>query len=873
MKKHKYRTLLIYAAIVIAVINIYPTIGWVTLSEEARAVRMAQWKAEDEARLRIQPGLFTEMGWGIKRWSEFDRERVINLGLDLQGGLHMIVGFNDPEDAEEREVDVQQLVLQRIRNRINDLEAKEPIIQTLGSNQIQIQLPGEKDVTRAKKIILNTAFLGFHMASGPQEALQTWIKIDDATDNGFIPFLHESPLDGTIKVSEGNLARVKQIALDAEAAGHVPEGKKIAFSTPPAAWETDRDYELYLIDAVESLSGEGLRLAVARPDPQRPGRSKILFEFGGEAVQTFGELTANNIGRNMAIVLDGGVVSAPTINERIAGSGEITGEFSPAEATDLAISLNSGSMPVPLFEEYSGVVGPSLGADSVSRGVQSSIIGLVFVMAFMLVYYRAGGIIANISLGINALFVLAAFGYFNATLTLPGIAGLILTIGMAVDANVLIFERIREELLNGKSLGSAVEGGFARATSAILDANVTTLIAAAVLSQFGTGPVQGFAVALSIGVCASVFAALVISRSLLDLVVDRKLMSNLTMMRLLKGTPTFHFLEKRRLAATLSAVAILIGGTMFVVRGKENFGVDFTNGTSLNLTIASAMPIPVGDVRQKLIDAGFDSPTVMESAETDLSAGNTFLVRVGDVSERDEGATDPESMDRSSVTVRVQELLAPLADNSDVLDEAVIIEREEMVGPAVGAQLRTDAFLAISYALILIVMYLWYRFELKFAVGAVVALVHDVLIVVGLFALTGREISIPVVAALLTIIGYSLNDTIVVFDRVREDLHIYRTKNMTFLEILNVSVNQTLSRTLLTSLTTMFVVLVLFVYGGSAINDFAFALIAGVMVGTYSSIFVASPVVYLLEMRRGKLGIGSASDERGGSRRRNPKPS
>ena len=498
--------------------------------------------------------------------------------------------------------------------------------------------------------------------------------------------------------------------------------------------------------------------------------------------------------------------------------------------------------------------------------MKSSIIGLVLVMAFMLVYYRVSGVVAIISLAFNALLILGLFAYFNVTLTLPGIAGLILTIGMAVDANVLIFERIREEQVTGKSLAVCVETGFEHATSAILDANITTLIAAAVLTQFGTGPVQGFAVALMIGVCSSVFSALVVTRAQMDFIAERKLVDKLRMSQLVPAGTKFKFLEQRKIAAVISVAAILIGAAFFAMRGADNFGVDFKNGTNVIVALNSPYAIEAGALRDHLTDAGFDSPTVQAYEEADTEYPNSFVIRVGETGQ-EEGAPSV------SVSTRIQEALMPLTSNpsSADFDEEVNLLRGETVSPAVGDQLQRDALNAIFFALIFIVMYLWFRFEWKFAFGAVVALSHDVLIVLGIIALSGREITIPIVAALLTIIGYSLNDTIVVFDRIREDLALNKARGLSFMENLNMSINRTLSRTLLTSVTTLFVVVVLYVYGGSAINDFAFALIAGILVGTYSSVFVATPVVYAWQGWRDKRHPPSPETGRRGSRARKVK--
>ncbi|HIA47429.1 MAG TPA: protein translocase subunit SecD, partial [Candidatus Hydrogenedentes bacterium] len=622
----------------------------------------------------------------------------------------------------------------------------------------------------------------------------------------------------------------------------IPEDKKIAFSPAPPVYDKEATYTLYVVTKDAGVSGEGITNAVARPNPETPGRWMIRFEFNSESGQLFGDLTESHRNEALAILLDGNVMSAPNINEKITTSGSISGSFGADEAKDLAITLNSGSMPVEITQDYAGVVGASIGGESAEKGVNASLIGLVLVMVFMIGYYRIAGLIANIALTVNGLLILGAFAYFNVTLTLPGIAGLILTIGMAVDANVLIFERIREEAKLGKSLAACIEGGYARASSAIWDANVTTLIAAVVLTQFGTGPVQGFAIALSIGICMSVFTALVVTRAILEFISDSKMVAAISMASILKSEPKIGFMAKRKAATILSLVVIAIGVGIFASRGEDNFGVDFTTGTSMRVSISSAKSVSVDAVRDVLNTGDFASAIVQESGDGTTTDDHRFLIRIGG-----ETAAEGEKV-AIDVTESVQIALSSLSDStSENLDDQVEVLQSESVGPAVGEKLRRDAINAIFFALFFIILYLWFRFEWKYAVGAVVALVHDVLIVAGVLALFGREISIPTVAALLTIIGYSLNDTIVVFDRVREDLALNKSRGMNFIDMLNTSLNRTLSRTLLTSMTTLFVVLVLFIFGGPAINDFALALIAGVAVGTYSSLFVATPVVYAIQ--------------------------
>lgn len=892
MQNHFYRTLLIFAALVIAIINIVPTVGWYTVySPEKRLEMIELWNQQDYERAGEDTSFFTRYGRGIKRWSEFDVTRTITLGLDLQGGVHMVVGFDPneiPEDSPLTVEEVQQILLNTIQNRVTEFESSEPTIQALGTNQVQVQLPGEHDVARAQKLVLKAGALGFHIGVGPQETDEVLIAVDEALNNGLIPFLQDrSYSNPNYTVPQEYFPRVKQdidalVERDAKAReaggeGVIPADRIIAFSPPPPAYDKDADYSIYVLEKEAGVTGEYIRSAVARQNPESPGQWMILFEFNSEGGKLFGDLTGANVDRPLAIVLDGNVASAPNINERIGASGSISGNFTHEEAQDVAIALNSGAMPVTPREDYSGIVGRTIGGEDASKGVIASLLGLIIVMIFTALYYRVGGIVADISLIVNAILLLGAFAYFGVTLTLPGIAGLILTIGMAVDSNVLIFERMREEAAQGKSLSACIEGGFARASSAIWDANVTTLIAAIVLTQFGTGPVQGFAVALSIGVCTSVFAALVVTRAVLEFIAERKLVSKITMMSLISNDSHFEFMGRRRAAALASLVCIAAGIGYFSYRGSENFGVDFTNGTNLMLTVNSDKSVGVNDVRQALTEAGFTFPVVQSAADSaqDIDS-NRFLIRIGDTIHHDfiaDGAQNPASADtveegaevvevapvenadgaadsgesEKVVPTVAEDVQSALAHLSTVTDgEKVTILRAETVGPAVGDQLRRDAVNAIFFSLLFIMLYLIARFDWKFSVAAAVALLHDVLIVIAVLAVMQREISIPVIAALLTIIGYSLNDTIIVFDRVREDLALSKSRGASFLELLNESLNRTLSRTLLTSMTTLFVVIVLYFFGGDEINDFALALFAGIIVGTYSSIFVASPVVNYL---------------------------
>jgi SecD/SecF fusion protein len=873
------RTILIWAVIAASAFYVVPTIGWLFLSQEARAERLARWEEEDTARAKDRPGQFQRLVNNVKRWTEFDRDRVINLGLDLQGGVHTVVSFDWHALGEERikqyrdsgytdsdiEREVQQTVLQQITRRVNDFEAKEPIIQTLGSNQIQIQLPGEQNVDRAVALIKKTAQLNFHIVAGPDETVPVFTKIRDTYPEDFKAFI-ERPVPGRsgFRVQAENFERVKDLLARVEQRGGiVPADKVILFSQPPRPFE-EQVYSLYLVDKQPIASGEGLTRAGATPDQMNPPYWQIHFMFNSEAAAGFGQATQANIGRPMAIVLDDMVVSAPVIRDRISDSGQITGNFAGEEARDLAIALNSGSMVVPVKEEFTRKVSASLGAESIRHGVISAVAGVLAVGFFMMIYYTGGGLVAVISQALNGLFVVALMAYFNMTLTLPGIAGLILTIGMAVDANVLIYERIREEMRLGHSFKAAVESGFARASVAILDANVTTLIAAIVLFQFGTGAIQGFAITLSIGVVTSVFSALVISRAMLDFAIAKNLMTRMPMLQIVKPDFRYDFMAKRVPAAGISIALVVLGMGWFLVRGEDNFGVDFRQGTNIVMQLRNDEAISPDAVREALSQAGFGNP-VVQGSDSGEGAVSEFLIRVSDIAGDEEGAAD------TTVAERMKQTLAPLTGSQQVADVSVV--NEQTVGPAVGAQLRWDALQALFYAHLFIVLYLAFRFELKFAVGAIVAIVHDVLISVGLYSVLGGEISLNVVAAVLTIVGYSLNDTIVIFDRIREDMKLHRGKGYTLGEIINLAVSETFGRTLLTNLLTTFVVVVLYLFGGPAIDDFALCLLIGMFAGTYSTVFIASPVVYFwqeyVDKRRG--AADAAKNE--GNRRnpRNPK--
>ncbi len=887
MQKHTLRTIIIWASIVLSLIYIYPTVGWMLLSPEAREARLAKWAEEDS--VFEKPSLLGDAWKSVKRWAEFDRNRVINLGLDLQGGVHMVLGLDlDQADWEEIEEQypgmsrrditkqLQETVLQTVRRRVEQFEAQEPLIQALGESQVQVQLPGEKDVNRAKRLITQTAYLTFHIVAGNNETRMVVNKIEDRFPNRFKPFLDAE--GGRFVVPVENYDRVEQVLQEAaQEPGLIPEGRAIILGQRPNPWDPPY-HELYLVEEEPIMTGEGLTMAVARPDPQSPqGNYMILFGWNAAAAEKFGRVTGQNIGQPMAIVVDNVAVSAPVIQSVIRESGQITGNFSREQAIDLANALSSGNLPVPIREDFTGYVGATLGTDSVRSGVISALVGILLSIILTAVYYRVNGIIADIGLLVNALMLMALMAYFKATLTLPGIAGFILTIGMAVDANVLILERMREEKRNGRSLLATIESGYSRATATILDSNITTLIAALVLLQFGTGPVQGFAVTLSIGILTSVFSAVVVTRAIYDFLTRRGLFKEVKMGEIIPMDTNIDFMGKRVHAIVASLAVMIIGLGVFTYRqieGPSNFGVDFTTGTNLVLRFDGAPDLDVGQLREALETDDFEDVRVQEyRSPGEQLAATRFLVHLGHadeplaarVGESEAAAESGEGVDSASVVAQVTEYLAPLVDGDA---SRVVVEQIQTVGPAVGRQLIRDAILAVLYSTFFIMLYVWFRFNLLLSLGAVVALVHDVLITVGLFAMIGGQISMEVVAAILTVVGYSLNDTVVVFDRIREVLKIYRGRGLSYLEIVNRSVNETLSRTLLTSVLTLVVCVVLFFFGGAVLRDFAFVLIVGILVGTFSSIYVAGPISYYLQRFQQRYTPTTSGKPEPGSRRR-----
>ncbi len=711
---------------------------------------------------RLTPWILTILGVILLAgWNAFPLNERIALGLDLQGGMHLVLKVDTAKLPKEAQADAPERALEVIRNRIDQFGVKEPAIHLQGQDEIVVQLPGVTDRERALEIIGRTAHLEFRMVSDDPE-------------------------------------RIKQAL-----AGQAPAGFELL----------EGEGEKLLVHSETVLSGAALATAEVQFDQSRFNAPIVALRFNAEGAKVFGEVTAKNVGRRLAIILDGKVHSAPRINEAIpGGEAVITGRFTPPEAADLALVLRVGALPAPVYVEEERTVGALLGTDSIRAGVKATGMGLAAVFLFMALYYLVPGLIACVALGLNFLIILGGLGMFHATLTLPGIAGVLLTLGMAVDANVLIYERMREELRTGRPIRQVIVNGYDKAFTAIFDSNLTTLIAAFLLFQFGTGPIRGFAVTTVIGLVASMFTAIVVTRVIFEWLHRVGWLNRIRMLRLI-GETRINFLKPRLLCYLVSIALVAWGLFTFRSLGDRAYGIDFTGGQIQQFHFAQ--PVDLGSVRSALGEIDLSEASLQQFGNP-----NEILIRTA-------GDTV------ASVKAKLEQAFP---------ENRAELTRVEQVGPSVGKDLRRRAVLAIFWALVAISGYVGFRFKSwSFGIAGIIALLHDVLIALGALAITGRPISLTLVAALLTIAGYSINDTIVIYDRIRE---LKRTmRKISFPDLINLALNQTLSRTLLTSGVTLLTVIALFLFGGSVLNDFAFALLVGFISGVYSTVYIASPLL------------------------------
>jgi SecD/SecF fusion protein len=609
------------------------------------------------------------------------------------------------------------------------------------------------------------------------------------------------------------------LKLNRALAGQLPENTSIYFEKEIDQQTKQETLIPLLLENKVLMTGDMVKDAQVRigGNFNEPYVSLDMTSRGGKV---FAHITEKNVGRRMAIVLDDVVRSAPVIRERIlGGSAQISGSFTHEDAADLAIVLRVGALPAPVDIIQNMTVGASLGKDSIHKGLSSGVFGALIVLGFMMIYYRLSGIIANTALVLNILLLFSGLAILNATLTLPGIAGIILSIGMAVDANVLIFERMREEYVLGKSVRSSIEGGFGKAFLTIVDSQVTTLITALALFMFGTGPIKGFAVTLSLGIIFNLFAALFFSRMMFDLLNSRKPMKSLNFMQFARK-PNIDFLKIKNITYTISGVLVGIGLIAFIqiTRGEGNLGVDFSGGSLLQYQAKEQFTM--AEVRN-----AFHSQGMKEVNLQRVENEQRLIVKI----KKSEEIV-------SNLGEKVEAILS-----TEIPTNEFSLESQSEIGSSVSGEMRNKAIEAIIISLAGVIIYLAFRFDLRFGLAAAAATFHDVLVVLGLCYLLDIEISLLIVTALLTLAGYSLNDSVVVFDRIRENMN--KPNSPSLKTTINESINQVISRTIVTSLTTAIVLFALYFLGGTVIHDFAFALLAGVIVGTYSSIFIASPLL------------------------------
>ena len=749
-----------------------------------------------------------------------------------------------------------------LRARIDKFGVVQPNIQQLEQEgRILVELPGVKDHERVKRLLQSTAQLEFWETTNVQELqvflanVNTVITAEEEAENPTSLLTDSLNLD-SLNIGAGNQfyelmgvqyafgARLGVVSIEDTAkvnaimdrtdirsllAGDLRNTKFLwsAKSLVVDGEEVGLEYVAIKSnrDDVPQLGGDVIVDANTQIDAT--GSVNVSMRMNAEGAKKWKKLTENNIDRQVAIVLDGYVYSFPTVNDVIPnGSSSISGNFTIEEGEDLSNILKAGKLPAPAKIIQSEIVGPSLGAEAISSGFTSFAIALLIVLLYMIFYYQTAGLAANFALVLNILFIFGVLSSLGAVLSLPGIAGIVLTIGMAVDANVLIYERIREELRAGKGMSLAISDGYNNAYAAIIDANVTTLLTGIILYTFGTGPIKGFATTLIIGIITSLFAAIFLTR----LVFESKMASKKPIKFASKMTENwfaknnFAFLAKRKSAYIFSSILIVLGIASLATRGL-NEGVDFKGGRTF--VVRFDQDVVTQEVRSSLATPFETAPEVKTFGKADqVKITTKFMI--------DEKGSD------AIVDAKLAEGLGSLGMDYEVMSS-------QLVGPTIADDIKQSALWAVIFSLIVIFMYILIRFrKMSYSLGAVAAVFHDVLIVLSIFSIFyGRlpfslEIDQAFIAAILTVIGYSLNDTVVVFDRVRE---YFAKKSGTTHEIVNAALNSTLSRTINTSVTTFFVLFVIFLFGGEVIRGFMFALMIGVVVGTYSSLFIATPIM------------------------------
>ncbi|MFB8000190.1 protein translocase subunit SecD [Streptomyces sp. NPDC056002] len=715
----------------------------------------------------------------------------VRLGLDLRGGTQIVLETR-PADTTVTDDEATDRTVEVLRGRIDALGVAEPTIVRSGDNRIVVELPGVQDPRKAADVLGRTAQLTFHQVLGTA----------DGADDSREP-LPERTRRHVLADESGRRLRLQQALLT---------GNDVKEAAP----------------GFDQQGGAGWHVTV---DFEDGGRDNGWARLTGQAACH----PAGDPARRVAIVLDNKIISSPQVDPSVrcgsgisGGSTQITGSFSPGEARELALLINGGALPVPVETVEQRTVGPSLGARAITASLWAAVIGTALTAVFITVVYRLMGALATVALACYGLISYAALAALGATLTLPGLAGFVLAIGMAVDANVLVFERAREEyaVRHRPTARSSLAAGFRRAFSAIADSNITTLIAAGLLFFLASGPVRGFGVTLGIGVLASMLSALVITRFLAEYAIARPCVRRRPRItgiahtggvrdRLSRSSP--HLMRHPRRWLAVSLAALVLAGSGIALRGLD-LGIEFTGGRVIEY--ATATPVDPDQARAALADAGFPRAVVQTSGDNQLTVRTSRLTE--------------------AQTAEVTEAVRDLTEHADKL-------RDESIGPSLGDELRRGALIALTVALGAQLIYLATRFRWLFGTAAVAALAHDVVILTGIFAWLGKPVDGVFLAALLTVIGYSVNDSVVVFDRIRELSR--RDRKAPLSRISNEALLQTLPRTVNTGMGAAFILTALAVFGGDTLTDFALALLIGLAVGTYSSMFTATPLAIEIHHR------------------------
>ena len=779
-----------------------------------------------------------------------------------------------------------------IRSRIDHFGVMQPNIQRLpNSNRILVELPGVKEPERVRKLLQGTASLEFWTTYNGAELLQSLVRADQVVKSLNVEVEQEQTAENTLadevvatEQGESRFSREQNPLLAllspdyaggavlgaAVAADVATINKYLALPEVRDCFPADIDFKwgikgepmfdnrlcLYAIK-VERADGkaplDGSVISDARATYAQTGAdAEVSMSMNSNGITEWAQLTADNIGKCIAIVLDGYVYSAPVVRNKIeGGNSSITGNFTIQEAQDLANVLKSGKVPAPARIIQDTVVGPSLGQESINSGLMSFVIAFILVLLYMGLFYKTAGWMAAVALVTNVFLLMGVLVSFGAVLTLPGIAGIVLTMGMAVDSNVIIFERIKEELRAGKGISAAIKDGFSNAYSAIIDGNLTTIITGIVLYVFGNGPVQGFATTLIIGIITSLFCSIFITRMLIEWVVAKK--GSISFSRSWSENWLtnfkFDFIGKRKMSYIISGVIILVSVASLLIQGL-NLGVEFTGGRTF--VVRFDQDVTAEQVRAQLTEAFADAEDAANASFEVKQYGDKNQMRI---------VTQYKHDDTSEATTEEVEILIYNALKSlysyeitldgfkNTQDDVNGIISADKIGPAIAKDMTTGAFFAIFFSLIAIGLYITLRFKKwQWATGATLALIHDTFIVIGMFSICyafmpfNLEIDQAFIAAILTIIGYSINDTVVIFDRIREYNVLYPKRNIR--ENINNALCSTLARTLNTSGTTLVTLLAIFIFGGATIRGFVFALLVGVIVGTYSSLFIATPLAY-----------------------------